>query len=300
MGNTFTHVTYSLENQNDSSPGCWMTNILCALVSIYAFPKFLNLVQKYYQEIQKIDYADDTSKTYVYKKFLIYLVNCIFNGILVISHITAGLSHSVYYEYNVGLNRPMWRLTLFLTGLQLPFLCLFTFYYSIQVNTWKAVTSYIYWMLGFGLILGIEELFFSLIGVGILFLLVVVGQVCFSIHPIYQQLTNTNNKLKFRAKLTAFGVIFQLGSTLYYTLVANKCNKPFASANHGCPFPDAFNHNAFIHVVFTISVYMFYLAITETENWEPESLVNTGNTEVKEKFIADDDRETGEQRSDQY
>jgi len=107
----------------------------------------------------------------------------------------------------------------------------------------------------FSFLYGLEELIITTFEFAITLLLAFITLGVTSLYPTFKSHKILDPSLKFYPKRLYLSLSIMLSAMVYYGSIHEKCSKPEAFENFGCPFPDYFNHNAVLHVVLLVGMY---------------------------------------------
>merc|ERR1711881_270587 len=180
---------------------------------------------------------------------LLFKFNIIFNTLLGFSFFLGGVEHQFCYDEQHWCHKLPWKLAQFVGIPALPMSSCMTMLTFVKVSE-KMQTRLYKWTLFIGLVLAVEEAWLEIIGFGQALL---IGNLSILLFSMVSTVFRSWRIIEYTTWKVFVGVGIQLIYVIYYMELRKKCNLPYAFSQHGCPFPDWFNHNAVLHLVMITS-----------------------------------------------
>lgn len=227
----------------DSSTATWLTDFIWCAITIY----LCKIVYKKY---------NSQKKGYI-KNIFLYLF--LINLFIVLTTFFGGITHLLFYKNNTLLNKIFWKLTIIFTSI-----ASILFIGLIILLTFNIKNLYVLNLSIFiicCLILLLELIsntnyveYFSLTS----YILIPILSI-----PLLSNLKKNSSIKTFAHNKFIFAMLLFFCYTAFYSLyLKNICSIPNAYKK-GCIFPDWFNHNAILHIIYAIAYYYVNTSITK-------------------------------------
>ena len=266
----------------DTTPGCYLTNYLVAVVSLYFAVRF-------YRKNRLIDLGQDLDQDsekrknswQLNRKLVLYSLSFT-NTLCALSLISAAIVHAHFNFKGTTGNKLFWKLAQMFIALAFPFYFSSPLLFVFKMTNFSlarkiggvglafgglfAIEEFIWEGLTFAIVLPLSYLLLGIFGV-----LPTVRMVMWKKSKEQETATNTlgyydyftNRGLTFKPFTFYLSIFFLLSTFIAYVNIRPLCSQDFVEHTNNCPFPDWFNHNAVLHSSILIGMVGLNLAYSE-------------------------------------
>lgn len=239
-------------HKDDISTACYLTDYLFTFTSFVLAKKLMSYHDKLPGIVTKKEGKNEAEGLLGQRQLMIKMA-ALFNAFLGASFFFGGIQHQFCYDATFPCHKYPWMIAQALGNPALPLISCIPLLTCLRLTTPEQLHRVKTAVAVIALVFSIEEAILEIITFGRVILL---GNAVILLLCGFTTIFRSYRTVEYSTVKLFSGLFLQLGYVYFYLKILSICGVPHGFRDHGCPFPDWFNHNAVLHLVLISSFWL--------------------------------------------